>query len=291
MKPLNQVELDDINNLISNLHFTENERIEYKSTLPSDGRDIDPWINGKDNIGDYAVKKLTGEVIAFANTHGGTLIIGIQESNETPRRPESLNPLPRCHELDLRLRQAIVDSIEPRLIPIQSHVIDTDTEGNGIILIRVDRSAHAPHRSTKDQQCYMRIHDRCLKMSMTEIQDITLKRSKQKIEGLWSAKFGIPDQYINGGVIVLENGKLYGGDSQYIYTGIFELIYEKDVVANILVEHYHGEAYTAFNTTESQFSVSLIGKFEENIIKGTLYKNSPPQKQIQVLLERKRELI
>jgi len=177
-KPLNQVTLDDINKLIAELHFKENERIEYKRTLPDNGKRIDPWIRGENKIGDIAVEKLVAEVIAFANTHGGTLIIGIQENNERPPRPDKIIPLSRCHELDQRLIHSITDSIEPGLPSIQSKVIDTDTDGNGIILIHVERSESAPHRSTKDKQCYMRAQDRCKSMSMIEIQNLTLKRSR-----------------------------------------------------------------------------------------------------------------
>jgi hypothetical protein len=291
MKPIDQVTLEDLEGLISTLRFKENEGIEYKSTLPTESGEDDSWIQGETRIGKYAVKKLTAEIIAFANTLGGVLIIGIQENSETPSRPESIKPLPRCHELDLKLMQAIIDSIEPRLTSFQSHVIDTDTQGNGVILVHVKRSDNAPHRSTKDNQCYMRIQDRCLKMNMVEIQKMTLKHSKQKIEGLWSAKFGISGQYQNAGVAVLINGKIYGGDTNYLYSGIYEIQNEEDIVSNILIEHYHGEAYTAFNTREKQFSVSLIGKFKENIVRGALYKHSSPQGEIQILLERRRELI
>ncbi len=105
---------------------------------------------------------------------------------------------------------SITDSIEPGLASIQSKVIDTDTSGNGIIIIHVERSENAPHRSTKDKQCYMRAQDRCKSMSMIEIQSLTLKRSRQKIEGLWTVKFTVSGQFVNGGVVVLENGKLYG---------------------------------------------------------------------------------
>lgn len=290
MKPLNQVTLDDIKNLITQWRFKENERIEYKSTLPNNGKNIDLWLKGENKIGDIAISKLVAEIIAFANTQGGTLIIGIQENIEKPPRPDKIIPLPRCHELDQRLMHSITDSIEPGLPFIQSQVIDTDSDGNGIILIHVERSDNAPHRSTKDKQCYFRAQDRCMQMSMVDIQNLALKRSRQKIEGLWTVKFGVPGQYMNGGVVVLENGKLYGGDSQYFYTGIFELLENENLISNIFVEHYHGEVYTAFGTNEKSFPVSLNGKMQGNTISGTLYKNSPPQIQIATLLERKRML-
>lgn len=291
MKPLEQVTLKDIDDLIRNLRFKENEKIEYKSALPGNGMKQDPWLNGENKIGTKAVEKLTAEVTAFANTYGGILIIGIQESNEKPPRPKSLNPLPRCHELEQRLMQSITDSIEPPLTSIKGHVIETDTQSNGIILFEIDRSDNAPHRSTKDGQCYFRVQDRCKKMSMIEIQTMAIKRSRQKIEGLWTAKFGIAEQYINAGVVVLEKGKLYGGDSQYLYTGVFEVLNEEDVVSNIMVEHYHGQVHTAFNTSENRFTVSMFAKLQGNVVQGLLYKNSPPQSEIQIMLQRHKELL
>lgn len=45
------------------------------------------------------------------------------------------------------------------------------------------------------------------------------------IEGLWVVKFLTPNDptmELNGGVVVVETGKIYGGDSGYFYVGSME---------------------------------------------------------------------
>lgn len=291
MKPINQVTFDDIDELISKLRFKESDRIEYKKTLPDNGTDIDPWLRGEDKIGNKAIEKLTAEVVAFANTHGGTVILGIEENNEIPARPKCINPLPRCHELEQRLIESITDCIEPSLNSIQSHAIEAGDEGNGLILLHIDRSDSAPHRSKKDRQCYIRVQDRTRKMTMEEIQVLAVKSSRQKVEGLWVAKFGSSEHYLNGGTVVIEKGKLYGGDGNYMYSGILEVVEENKIVSHILVEHYHGSVSTAFGTQERKFSVSMFGEIKDKIISGILYRNTPPQNQIGILLEKKKDLL
>ena len=45
------------------------------------------------------------------------------------------------------------------------------------------------------------------------------------IEGLWIVKFltpNDPSMDLNGGVVVVESGKIFGGDSGYFYIGSME---------------------------------------------------------------------
>ena len=46
------------------------------------------------------------------------------------------------------------------------------------------------------------------------------------IEALWTVKFGDPNaptEARNGGVVVLEAGRMFGGDSAYAYVGHYEV--------------------------------------------------------------------
>ena len=67
--------------------------------------------------------------------------------------------------------------MEPQLPQIEIIPIKTDDE-NGVIIIRVGQSRLAPHRVTRTLVCPIRQSDRCEKMTMRQIQDLTLNISR-----------------------------------------------------------------------------------------------------------------
>jgi hypothetical protein len=93
---------------------SEGTELELKSDLPTkDGRP-DPWHSGG-SIGDYARNEIAEEIIAFANTLGGVVCVGITETADHPKRADSPSPLPRVHDLARRLRQSVYSVIDPPL--------------------------------------------------------------------------------------------------------------------------------------------------------------------------------
>ena len=152
----------------------EGEQIEFKEGLPAKGDDtLDPWMSGEDRIGDRARNKILEEVTAFANAHGGALFLGIKESDEKPAVADEISPVPRCEELAERLKLVFRDCVEPQLPRLEIFAVPVKGR-EGIVIIRVGRSRLAPHRVTKTLVCPIRRSDRCEKMTMREIQDMTL---------------------------------------------------------------------------------------------------------------------
>ena len=175
-KPADQIGISDIESLIT-LEVPEGEQTEFKESLPAKDQTPDPWITGKDQIGDFAKNKILKEVVAFANAHGGALLIGIKESDTKPPVAAEILPIPRCAELAERLKMVFRDRVEPQLPTLE--VFAVPTEGtSGVIIIRVGRSRLAPHRVTKTLVCPVRRSDRCEEMTMREIQDMTLNVSR-----------------------------------------------------------------------------------------------------------------
>ncbi len=82
-KPADQIGLSDIEALITS-QVPEGEQIEFKESLSEKGKSSDPWMEGKVRIGDRARNKVLEEAVAFANSHGGALLIGIKESGTKP---------------------------------------------------------------------------------------------------------------------------------------------------------------------------------------------------------------
>ncbi len=176
-KRIEDIVLEDIHQLIVEF-VSEGDQIEYKRTLPSKKGD-DPWIKGEDRIGDYARNNILEEVVGFANAHGGTLLIGLEETKEKPARASDIVSVPKATELVERIKLQIRDCIDPPLILCHVHSVATGSNDDGIILIRVPASPMAPHKLKPTNECYIRRSDRTEKMSMREIQDLTLSVARR----------------------------------------------------------------------------------------------------------------
>ena len=173
-RPADQVGIDDIEALISS-EVPEGEQIEFKESLPARGQD--PWMTGGDKIGDRARNAILEEAVAFANAHGGTLLVGIEESSAKPRVAAGISPIPRCADLADRLKLVFRDCVEPQLPALEIFAVPTGDDA-GVVVIRMGRSRLAPHRVRPTRVCPIRRSDRCEEMTMREIQDMTLNLSR-----------------------------------------------------------------------------------------------------------------
>lgn len=175
-KPADQVSVKDLEELIAS-RVPEGEQIEFKQDLPAPQGSRDPWRLGKGRIGKPAKDKLLEEVVAFANAFGGTLLLGVKESGKKPPVAASISPIPQCEELADRLKLVFRDCVEPQLPRVEIFAI-TIEDDKGVVVIRTDPSRLAPHRVKPTLECTVRRSDRCEKMTMREIQDMTLNVSR-----------------------------------------------------------------------------------------------------------------
>ena len=175
-KPADQITVRDIESLIETA-VPEGEQIEFKEALPAKGQSQDPWMSGEDRIGDRAKDAILEEALAFANAYGGALLLGIRESSQKPPVAKEISPIPRCADLADRLKLIFRDRVEPQLPQIEIFSIPLENQA-GVLIIRVGRSRLAPHRDRKTLACPVRRADRCEKLSMREIQDMTLNVSR-----------------------------------------------------------------------------------------------------------------
>src|SRR5262245_48985463 len=166
-KPLAEITIDDLEHLIT-AEARETGELEFKGAL------ADRWIEKGDRIGDYARDEILAELTAFANADGGTLVLGLHETTDDPRRAERLDPLPSCEGLARRLLDASEDIVEPRLRSIGARALPVDKAGNGYVVLRVGKSAAGPHRLRSTREFYIRRGERAAKMDVREIKDLTL---------------------------------------------------------------------------------------------------------------------
>ena len=175
-KPVGQISINDITALIET-QVPEAEQIEFKESLRRRSNSPDPWILGENKVGDGARNEILEEAVAFANAHGGALLLGIRESRSKPPVASGIEPVPRCVELAERFRLMFRDCVEPQIPALEVFGIPSDGE-SGVAIVRVGRSRLAPHRVKPTRKCTVRRSDRCECMTMREIQDMTLNISR-----------------------------------------------------------------------------------------------------------------
>lgn len=183
-KPIGEILHQDLEELCAT-EARESSELEFKEALPfqqTKGQQdaADRWITRGDRVGDYARDKLLAELVAFANAEGGTLLLGIEETDDEPRRARGMVPLPRCEDLAKRLADACEDLIEPRLPIVEARGLPLpESSGAGFVIIRVGRSASGPHRLISDGQFYIRRGERSVKMTVREIRDAVLELARR----------------------------------------------------------------------------------------------------------------
>ena len=185
-KPVSDVTGEDVQQLVAE-QVPEGSTVEFKESLPRKKGAPDVWTT-KEQVSGHSRDEILAEVVAFANAHGGQLVIGIQESEDHPKRAAGLSPLPNCAELAERLRLQARDCIEPQMPLVTCRGVPLDDEGNGVVLVRVERSYLAPHRLIPTKECYFRRADRTERMTMREIQDLTLQtdRGSDRLEAVFA---------------------------------------------------------------------------------------------------------
>jgi hypothetical protein len=159
----------------------EDQEIEFKKTLSGKNGKEDRWITHGDYIGDDAKRDIAKELNAFANTKGGTLVLGIDEDDE--KCASKFNFLTNCQKLADQLAASASACSDPKLLNIES--VGVVMEGDrGVVVLRVPQSARAPHCDSQSRQCYYRNGDKSEPMSMQQIQDMSVERwqSIKKIE-------------------------------------------------------------------------------------------------------------
>lgn len=95
-------------------------------------------------MSDSDKKEALKDISAFANAHGGHLIIGITEENGIPVSISGINDIDADAEI-LRLEQIARTGIEPRITGIKTRAISLN-DGGFVFIMRIPKSWNPPHR-------------------------------------------------------------------------------------------------------------------------------------------------
>ncbi len=263
-KSASEFVLADIEELVAG-KCTENFTIEFKSTLPGKGAVANPWDQGLDKLDDKAREEIVSQIVAFANSMGGHLFLGIQEDGAGQGIATSIIPIQRAAELLDRLLRSASSTIEPMVYGLEGKCIPCGEEGYGVLVFSVPRSQSSPHRFTVLGKSYVRDGTQVREMSMEEIQRASIRTYRRSLEGFWTGKFVLGSVEV-GVVVVLESGKIYGGDGNFYYTGWYEENGEGKLEATAVITHFHGPNTTIFGRPAKQYSVSIKGQLANEVI-------------------------
>jgi hypothetical protein len=199
-KPLTDVTVADLDDLVESA-ARETGELEFKGALPfvptkGQPATADRWIEKGDRIGEHARDQVLSEIVAFANADGGTLVLGLHETKDEPRRAERLEPLPKCEELAKRFLDAAEDVVEPRLPTFQARALPAADDGSGYVLMRVGKSLGGPHRLATTREFYVRRGERSARMSVREITDRTLDlaRTGDRVEAIFAERHEVANR-------------------------------------------------------------------------------------------------
>jgi hypothetical protein len=107
------------------------------------------------------------------------------------------------------------------------------------------------------------------------------------LEALWSVEFGFGDTVLGSGVVVIDNGKVLGGDTAFLFVGWVHVV-EDTVTADLQVKKYRNTPGMASITGLDNYQVKLVGKKDPTamVLKGA----SPNGLSLFVRLQRQAEL-
>lgn len=193
-QPLRDVTLQDISELLRE-KYAEDTSLEYKGWLPHEQGRHPRYSDPSTPVSNYTRDSLLEEIVAFASAEGGTLLIGVDETDDDPPQPKSLVPIPQPHDFADRLRKQAREKIDPtipQLIArgitleenaIEDKFLDRAMENQaGLVIVQVPKSRKAPHRLDSTGECHVRRQDRSEPMTMREIQDLVRNRDRGQEE-------------------------------------------------------------------------------------------------------------
>ncbi len=118
-------------------------------------------------------EKIVREIVAFANTRGGKLLVGVGDD-------KSLKGLKDIDEDEFLLNRAIEKYISPKL-NYEQHRVALDSERE-VLVLNIPRSADKPHYvvdSSGERKAYVRVEDKSIQASR-EMKEIMRRGRKER---------------------------------------------------------------------------------------------------------------
>jgi hypothetical protein len=192
-KPLPEVTLADIQQLVDVTKEPEGQLVDYKRQLETSN-------DGK--------RELLKDITAFANAEGGYLIVGVDESNGIPTTITGTPSNIGRQRLDEWVSSLVSTNTDPK-VSYESHAIPYQS-GKIILIIRVKPSPKKPHMVTHDKRnTYFRRH-----------QDIVLAATHQEVRDMFAESQATVDRlrsFLQQRNLLDENETDFGRTRNYLH--------------------------------------------------------------------------
>jgi len=118
-------------------------------------------------------KEISKDVSAFANSDGGTIIYGIKEFDDIPRRhlPEKIDPIDRINISKEWIEQVINSNIQPKVSGLLITPIQLASAVNKVVYVVAIPKSNTAHQAS-DKKYYKRYNFESVAMEDYEIKDI-----------------------------------------------------------------------------------------------------------------------
>ena len=110
----------------------------------------------------------------------------------------------------------------------------------------------------------------------------------REIEALYVVEFGDVGGrgYRNGGVVILETARIFGGDSGYYYIGDYS-VFGNRFEASLRVTKHNPPWANAFGDDAREFEIRVLGSIENASIVATMERTDRPGLRLPLRLMRK----
>ena len=173
--PIDEIMFKDIADLVE-AKVEEGIRLEFKKTFSTSDGQPDRWLRDQAGIGRIARDDIAKEIVAFANAYGGVVIIGIDETDDHPKRARQMASVPRVADCAEQLARALRAIIDPPLPMLEVRGIASSASGEGVVVVRVGPSPSAPHGFGVPPATYVRHGSESKPLSMRELQSMFFER-------------------------------------------------------------------------------------------------------------------
>ncbi len=219
---------------------SENIRLEFKRTL---------------SPGDQSNKELARDLVSFANSDGGYIVIGADEGKKDTCKSfrEVDDPQGVCQ----RIRQVALDKIKERIIGISTKVLRHEKWGN-IVVIHIPLSHLKPHMAfLSDKTEFLKRYETDKKaMTIEEIRDAfhcrddvaSLSRMEAKIDSI-SSQMQTKDIQSKQAVIAKDSSRLHD---------VTDLEVFKKSVDEIFMKEIQGKRYFRLTITPHQLNPNMV---------------------------------
>ncbi len=181
---LSEISWEDFDSILNRIKSGQLPRESSFLELKKELDEFEKWKepkSGKRSISKLAKGKIFKEICAFANSDGGTLIIGLDEADLT------VNSIPDPEDLADRIDSMCQTILEPPIREVYARGLTSSLQ-ESIVIVEIPASNKAPHRLMSSEitsefkgQVYVRSNTKSTPVTMSHVHDIVRARDMGEI--------------------------------------------------------------------------------------------------------------